>query len=89
MSIASAGMIWLFLLFVIAPVVELYVIVQVSGAIGFLETLALLIVVAAVGAWLVKREGLRVWRRFQEQVQAGKVPRRRSPTASCSSPPGR
>jgi UPF0716 protein FxsA len=67
-------MIWLFLLFVVAPVAELYVIVQVSGAIGFLETLVLLVVVAAVGAFLIKREGLRVWRRFNEQMAAGKVP---------------
>jgi UPF0716 protein FxsA len=67
-------MVWLFLLFVVAPVAELYVIVQVSGAIGFLETLVLLVVVAAVGAFLIKREGLRVWRRFNEQMAAGKVP---------------
>jgi UPF0716 protein FxsA len=67
-------MIWLFLLFVVAPVAELYVIVQVSDAIGFLETLVLLVVVAAVGAALIKREGLRVWRRFNEQMAAGKVP---------------
>jgi UPF0716 protein FxsA len=67
-------MLWLFLLFVVAPVAELYVIVQVSGAIGFLETLVLLVVVAAVGAFLIKREGLRVWRRFNEQMAAGKVP---------------
>jgi UPF0716 protein FxsA len=67
-------MLWLFLLFVVAPVAELYVIVQVSGSIGFLETLVLLVVVGAVGAFLIKREGLRVWRRFNEQMAAGKVP---------------
>lgn len=64
------------MLLVVAPLVELYVIVQVSGAIGFLSTIALLVVIAAIGAALVKAEGLRVWRRFQEQVDAGQVPER-------------
>src|SRR3990170_4844474 len=32
--------------------------------------------VVEVGAWLVKREGMGVWRRFQRQVQSGSVPGR-------------
>lgn len=64
------------MLLVVAPLVELYVIVQVSGAIGFFSTIVLLVVVAAIGAALVKSEGLRVWRRFNEQVAAGQVPQR-------------
>jgi UPF0716 protein FxsA len=66
----------LFLLFVIMPIVELYTIIRMSSYIGFFNTLAVMFVVAVVGSWLVKREGLRVWRRFNESVAAGKVPTR-------------
>lgn len=66
----------LFLLFVIVPVIELYTIIRMSGYIGFLNTLILMFVVAVLGSWLVKREGLRVWRRFNESIAAGIVPTR-------------
>lgn len=64
------------LLFVLAPLLELYVIIQVGHAIGALNTIGLLLLVSVVGAWLVKREGMSVWRRFQRQVQSGMVPGR-------------
>lgn len=66
----------LFLLFVIVPIVELYTIIRMSSYIGFLNTLGVMFVVAILGSWLVKREGMRVWRRFNESVAAGKVPTR-------------
>ena len=62
------------LVFLLVPLAELYVIIQVGQAFGALNTIALLIVISAVGAWLAKREGVSVWRRFQRQVQSGAVP---------------
>jgi len=64
----------LVVLFLLVPLAELYVIIQVGQAVGALPTIGLLIVVSAVGAWLVKREGMSVWRRFQRQVGGGAVP---------------
>jgi len=66
----------LVLLFVLLPLAELYVIIQVGQAFGALNTIALLIVISVVGAWLMKREGISVWRRFQRQVETGHVPGR-------------
>jgi UPF0716 protein FxsA len=66
----------LVLLFLVVPLVELYVIIQVGQAFGALNTIALLIIISAVGGWLVKREGMSVWRRFQTQVESGQVPGR-------------
>ena len=66
----------LLLIFIIVPIVELAVIIQVGQALGVLNTIGLLILVSIVGSWLVKREGLAVWRRFQEQVQSGMNPSR-------------
>jgi len=64
----------LVLLFLVLPIVELYVIIRVGQEIGALYTIGLLLVVSIVGAWLAKREGLGVWRRINQQVGAGKVP---------------
>lgn len=66
----------LVVLLVLVPLAELYVIIHVGQAIGALNTIALLLLVSAAGAWLVKREGMSVWRRFQLQVQSGNVPGR-------------
>lgn len=66
----------LFLVFLVVPFLELFVILQVGRAIGALDTVALLVVVSMIGAWLVKREGLSVVRRAQERVAQGAVPGR-------------
>lgn len=66
----------LFLLFIVVPIVELWVIIQVGSAIGVLPTIVLLLAISMGGAWLVKREGVVVWRRFREQVESGRVPGR-------------
>ena len=66
----------LVLLFLVVPFVELYVLIQVGQAVGALNTIAILVAVSVIGGWLVKREGLGVLRRAQEQVNAGRVPGR-------------
>src|SRR4051794_41129275 len=64
----------LFLLFVVVPVVEVFVFVQVASWIGALPALALVLVLSFAGLWLVKREGLSVARRVQTQMQQGELP---------------
>jgi UPF0716 protein FxsA len=64
----------LLLLFLVVPIVELYVIVQVAQGVGVVETLGLLILVSVVGAWLVKAQGLSVLRRIQVQLGRGSMP---------------
>jgi UPF0716 protein FxsA len=64
------------LLFLVVPFIELFVLIQVGQAIGALPTIALLLVVSLVGAWLVKREGLGVIRRARQEVERGRVPGR-------------
>jgi UPF0716 protein FxsA len=60
--------------FVVFSLVEIYVLVTVGQAIGALNTIALVIIVALIGAWLAKHEGASVLRRIQNQVDAGKMP---------------
>ena len=64
----------LLLLFVIVPLAEIYVLVQVGQEIGALDTIGLLILVSVIGAWLVKRTGMGVLRRLQDQLAAGRPP---------------
>jgi UPF0716 protein FxsA len=68
---------WLLaVVFLVVPIVELAVIIQVGQAIGVLETIVLLIAVSVLGGWLVKREGTGVVRRISAAVNAGRVPGR-------------
>jgi UPF0716 protein FxsA len=62
------------LLFLVVPIAELYVIVQVAHGIGVPETILLLIAISFVGAWLTRVAGLGVIRRLQRTVSEGRVP---------------
>jgi UPF0716 protein FxsA len=64
----------LVLTFVIVPLVELAVILQVGQLIGPWWTIALLVVDSIIGAWLLKREGARAWRAFRDALGAGRWP---------------
>ena len=66
----------LFLVFVVTPIVELAVIVQVAGSTGVMNTIGLLVLVSLVGAWLVRREGLGILRRAQAELAEGRMPGR-------------
>jgi UPF0716 protein FxsA len=66
----------LVLLFVVVPIAELAVIIQVGQALGFWLTLALLIADSILGSVLMRSQGRAVWRRFNEALQAGRPPAR-------------
>jgi UPF0716 protein FxsA len=58
------------------PFVEIYLAIQVAHQIGWLATIALLVVLSLSGPWLVKHHGLGVWRRARARVSVGEVPGR-------------
>ncbi len=64
----------LFLLFIVLPVVELFVVIQVAGVVGGWETIGLVILVSLIGAWLVRFEGLGVLGRLQTTLSEGRIP---------------
>lgn len=66
----------LLLLLIAVPLVEIYVIVQVAHHIGILPTLVLLLAVSMGGAWLLKQQGMAVYRALQETLRRGEVPTR-------------
>jgi UPF0716 protein FxsA len=66
----------LVLLFVVVPIVELYVIIQLGQAIGILPTIALLILDSVLGAALMRSQGRATWARFNRALAEGRVPGR-------------
>jgi UPF0716 protein FxsA len=70
-------------LLVAVPIVEVYLFVQVSNAIGFWNALGIVILISLVGIWLVKRAGMRVWARFNEQLVAHRTPTREVADGVC------
>lgn len=66
----------MFLIFLVMPVLEIYVIIQVGGAIGGWQTAALLLAESMLGAWIIRREGRRAWRALQETFGRGTLPDR-------------
>jgi UPF0716 protein FxsA len=66
----------LILLFIVVPIAELYVIIQVGQLIGVVPTLILLLADAVLGSLLLKHEGRTAWRRFNEALAARRFPGR-------------
>ncbi len=66
----------LVLLFIVVPLAELYVIIQVGQAIGVLPTIALLLIESVLGTVLLRSQGRHAWRRFNEATAAGRIPAR-------------
>jgi UPF0716 protein FxsA len=64
----------LVLLFIVVPIAELFVIIQVGELIGVWPTLLLLLLDAIVGSWLLKREGRAAWRRFNQALAERRMP---------------
>jgi UPF0716 protein FxsA len=66
----------MFLAFLVLPVLEIYVIIQVGEVIGGWPTVALLLAESVLGAWIVRREGRRAWKALQQAVTGGVMPDR-------------
>ncbi|MBA2528915.1 MAG: FxsA family protein [Euzebyales bacterium] len=64
----------LLLAFIVVPLVELAVIVQVADVITLPWTIVILLAVSVAGAWLVKREGRTAWRNFRRALEAARIP---------------
>lgn len=63
-------------LFVVVPIVELYLLLQVGQAIGVLPTIGLLIADSVLGSVLLRTQGRSAWRRLRETIAAGRMPAR-------------
>jgi UPF0716 protein FxsA len=64
------------LLFVVVPVIEIYVLIQVGQVIGAWWTILLLVADGLLGSWLMKHEGTRAWQALREALEDRRMPAR-------------
>jgi UPF0716 protein FxsA len=64
----------LLFLFLITPMVELFLLIEIGKAIGTLEVIGLTIVSGIAGAALAKSQGLSVLRKIQKEMAEGRIP---------------
>jgi UPF0716 protein FxsA len=64
----------LFLAFTLIPMIELYLLIKLGAVIGAFNTLLLVILTGATGAYLARLQGLQVMFRVRERLQQGEMP---------------
>jgi UPF0716 protein FxsA len=64
------------LVFVVLPVVEIYVLIQIGQVIGAWWTVLLLVADGFFGSWLMKREGGRAWAALRAALTERRMPAR-------------
>jgi UPF0716 protein FxsA len=62
------------LLFVVVPLVEIYLLIQLGQVVGPWWTILILLLDGILGSWLVKREGSRAWRALQGALESHRMP---------------
>jgi len=67
-------MLLLFLLFTITPLVELWLLFQLSGVFGFWTTIFVVLATGALGAALARWQGWRALYRVQTEMRQGMLP---------------
>lgn len=66
----------LVVLFIVVPILELWVIIEVGSLIGVLPTLALLLADAVLGSLLLRHQGRGAWQRFNQAIAERRFPAR-------------
>jgi len=64
----------LLLLFTLVPLSELFLLVELGRRLGTWPTIALVLATGALGAWLARRQGLRVLAEIRAEQAAGRLP---------------
>jgi UPF0716 protein FxsA len=64
----------LFIVFLVVPLVEIWLLIEVGSVIGAIWTVILVVLTAIIGAALVRAQGLATLSRAQAQLRAGELP---------------
>jgi len=62
------------ILFLVIPIAEIYLLLEVGGLIGALPTIILVVLTAVIGAGLLRQQGLSTLARLQHNMAQGKIP---------------
>ena len=66
----------LFTAFIVVPLIEIWVLIQVGQVIGAWWTILLLILDSIFGTWLIGREGGKAWQGLRVALESGRMPAR-------------
>lgn len=64
----------LFLVFLIVPIIEIYLLIKVGAIIGAIPTIFAIVATAAIGAFLIRFQGISTFNRVQSSLQKGEIP---------------
>ena len=64
----------LLILFIIVPVAELYILIEVGKKIGSLSVIGVIILTGILGAYLVKSQGFMILKKIQNDLNEGILP---------------
>ena len=67
-------MLFLFIAFIVIPLIEISVIGEVQEALGWPTTIVILVLDSMVGAYLVRLQGSKAWRAFQQALGRAQMP---------------
>ncbi len=65
---------YLIALFIGLPIVELALLIKLHGMVGFFPTIAVVFLTGVAGAALVRRQGLSILFKIQQQLSVGNLP---------------
>lgn len=65
---------WLFLIFVAVPIIEIGLFIQVGGFLGLWPTLAIVVLTALVGTTLMRAQGMAALQKMQSSLETGQNP---------------
>jgi UPF0716 protein FxsA len=60
--------------FILVPIIEIYLFIKVGSQIGALNTVLLVLITAVIGAALLRKQGLSTMQQVQRELQRGELP---------------
>lgn len=64
----------LFLLFIAMPIIEIFLLIKIGSSIGALLTIAIVIITAVLGTWMLRAQGLSTLNKARRRMSGGEVP---------------
>ena len=64
----------LLLLFILVPLVELYLLIEIGKLIGTLSTISIIVSTGIIGAFLARRQGISVLYQIRNELSNGRLP---------------
>lgn len=65
---------YLLIIFIILPIIEISIFIQVGGFLGTFNTILIIFLTAAVGVYFVRQQGFRTFQKISSELQNQQIP---------------